>query len=405
MEKRSTVKSSSEFVVDLTEKESVRVLHVDDEAGFLKAAKRCLEMQGAFQVETALSVEEAMAKLKEKTFDVVVADYVMPGKDGLEFLRELRAKGNRIPFIVFTGKGREEVAIRALNLGANQYFNKIGDPETVYCELAHGIRQAVEGKRAEEALKESEEKYRSIVELAPDAIITLDFNWVVTSCNAATTRRMGYSRDELIGKHFSEMGFLQAKDFPKHHKLFSSILRGKAPKPFEVTWHHKDGTPFHAEVHVTLMKKGDKTIGVQAIARDITERKKMEETLKESEQRYRQLFEGISDAVMVYSSDGKFLNCNEVTLRRLGYSCEEFFRLTAADIVHPDFHPLMKDNQKRIWAGEATVVESAHRCKDGGVIPVEVNARRIEYDGKPAILAVVRDITERKEAEGVAAGE
>jgi len=130
-----------------------------------------------------------------------------------------------------------------------------------------------------------------------------------------------------------------------------------------------------------------------------SERRKAEDTIKESEKRYRQLFEGISDAVMVYSSQGKFLDCNEVAFKRLGYNREKFLSLTASDIVHPDFHKLMKDNQKRIWAGETTIVESAHRCKDGRVIPVEVNARRIEYKGEPAILAVVRDITDRKRAE------
>ena len=130
------------------------------------------------------------------------------------------------------------------------------------------------------------------------------------------------------------------------------------------------------------------------------ERKRAEDTIKESEKRYRQLFEGISDAVMVYSSQGKFLDCNEVAFKRLGYNREKFLSLTASDIVHPDFHKLINDNQKKIWAGgETTVVESAHRCKDGRVIPVEVNAHRIEYKGEQAILAVVRDITERKQAE------
>ena len=121
--------------------------------------------------------------------------------------------------------------------------------------------------------------------------------------------------------------------------------------------------------------------------------------LRISEQQYRQLFEGVGDAVMIYGAQGRFVDCNEVTLQRLGYSHEEFLRLGSADIVHPDFYSLMKDNQKRIWAGETIIVESAHRCKDGKVIPVEVNARGIEYQGKPAILAVVRDITERRQAE------
>jgi len=129
------------------------------------------------------------------------------------------------------------------------------------------------------------------------------------------------------------------------------------------------------------------------------EKREAREALRKSEQRYKQLFESIGDAVMVYSSQERFLDCNEATLQRLGYSREEFLRLGVADIVHPDFHPLMKDNVKRIWAGETTVVESAQCCKDRRVIPVEVNARRIEYQGEPAILAVVRDITERKRAQ------
>jgi len=144
---KSAADSSIEAVTNLTEKGLIRVLHVDDEAGFLKVAKQCLELQGSFQVDTVSSVEEATKKMKKKTFDVIVSDYMMPGKDGLEFLKELREKGNNIPLIMFTGKGREEVAIKALNYGADQYINKIGDPKTVYAELARNIRQAVERRR------------------------------------------------------------------------------------------------------------------------------------------------------------------------------------------------------------------------------------------------------------------
>lgn len=128
-------------------------------------------------------------------------------------------------------------------------------------------------------------------------------------------------------------------------------------------------------------------------------RSQAEEALRESEERYRRLFEGIADAVMVYGSQGRFLDCNQVTLQRLGYTRDEFLRLGAVDIVHPDFHLAMKDNQDRIRPGEAVVMESAHRRKDGGIVPVEINARKIEYGGEPAILAVVRDLTERKRAE------
>ena len=86
----STVESLPKAFVDLTEKTPIHVLHVDDEIVFLNSAKQCLEMQGAFEVETVSSVEKAMEMMKEKTFDIVVSDYVMPEKSGLEFLKELK---------------------------------------------------------------------------------------------------------------------------------------------------------------------------------------------------------------------------------------------------------------------------------------------------------------------------
>jgi len=167
------IESASEVIVHLNEKKPIRVLHVDDETSLLKIAKQCLEMEGQFQVDIASSVNEAIGKMKEESYDAVVSDYQMPGKDGLSFLGELREKGNEIPFIVFTGKGREEIAIKALNLGADQYLNKNGDPETVYSELAHAIRTSVERKKAEEALTESEEKLKAILSSSPDAITVL----------------------------------------------------------------------------------------------------------------------------------------------------------------------------------------------------------------------------------------
>jgi PAS domain S-box-containing protein len=137
----------------------------------------------------------------------------------------------------------------------------------------------------------------------------------------------------------------------------------------------------------------------EQLGREIENHRQTAAALGESEHRFRLLFEGVGDAVMVYSSRLKFLDCNEVALRRLGYSREEFLRLRPADIVHPDFHQRMKDAQKGIWAGQTTIVELVHRCKDGELVPVEVHARRIQYDSNLAVLTVVRDITERKRAE------
>ncbi len=110
----------------------IRVLHVDDNDDFLIISKRFLERQGSFQIETASSVKEALQKIKQKKYDVIISDYQMPEMNGLDLLKELRAGENDVPFILFTGEGKEEIAIEALNFGAYRYFNKNGTPEIVY---------------------------------------------------------------------------------------------------------------------------------------------------------------------------------------------------------------------------------------------------------------------------------
>lgn len=123
-----SVESMAEVVIDLKEKKPIRVLHVDDEPCLLKIARQCLEMEGQFHVDTASSVEQALEKIKKESYGAIISDYQMPGKDGLEFLKELGESGNDIPFIIFTGKGREELVIKALNLGADHYVNKKATP-------------------------------------------------------------------------------------------------------------------------------------------------------------------------------------------------------------------------------------------------------------------------------------
>src|SRR4030066_2240555 len=131
---KSTIEASTEAILNVAKTKAIKVLHVVDDLVFLEVAKQCLEMQDEINVDTVSSVDEALEKMKQKDYDAVVSDYQMPDKDGLEFLRELREEGNTVPFIVFTGKGREEVAIEALNLGADRYIDKHGNPEAVYCE-------------------------------------------------------------------------------------------------------------------------------------------------------------------------------------------------------------------------------------------------------------------------------
>jgi len=133
-----------------------------------------------------------------------------------------------------------------------------------------------------EALRDSEERYRTLFKLAPVSIVTLNTKGVITSCNTASLSLSGYSEDEIVGKHFSKTPILRARDIPKYIKLFSSLLRGKVPEPFEFTFHHKDGTPRWVEAHVGLLEVDGKKVGIQITMRDITERKRAEAKLEQT---------------------------------------------------------------------------------------------------------------------------
>jgi DNA-binding NtrC family response regulator len=155
------------------EEDYLRILHVDDDICFLEVSRQILEMEGKFEIDNATSVDEAFQKLGAKSYDVVISDYEMPSKNGLDFLHELREQKNNIAFIIFTGRGREEVAVKALNLGADSYINKNGSPETVYCELADAINKTVERKKSKQLLVESEMKYRTVVEKSLQGILII----------------------------------------------------------------------------------------------------------------------------------------------------------------------------------------------------------------------------------------
>lgn len=145
----------------------IHVLHVDDDASFLEVTKQILELEAGFTVESAVSADEAIKKLSTTVYDIVVSDFEMPQKDGLIFLKELREQNSHIPFVLFTGKGREEVAIKALNMGANGYYNKQGSPETVYGELSHHIRQLAIKYHLEHRLKEQTERLEKVSSQMP----------------------------------------------------------------------------------------------------------------------------------------------------------------------------------------------------------------------------------------------
>jgi signal transduction histidine kinase len=137
----------------------ISILYVDDEPALLELGKLFLERSGQFKVDTITSALAALTLLNSKTYDAIISDYQMPEIDGIEFLKLVRESRNSIPFIILTGRGREEVVIQALKEGVDFYLQKGGDPQVQYTELSNTIHYAVMRKRAEEALKLEKEEF------------------------------------------------------------------------------------------------------------------------------------------------------------------------------------------------------------------------------------------------------
>ncbi|MDO9540240.1 MAG: response regulator, partial [Methanocalculus sp.] len=135
-----------------------RILYIDDEPALLEIGKIFLERTGILSVDTESYPEIGLKQVLNGEYDAVVSDYQMPGMDGISLLKEIRGAGCRVPFIIFTGKGREDVVIEALNSGADFYLQKGGDPKSQYAELSKKLEHAIARRRAEEELLRKNEE-------------------------------------------------------------------------------------------------------------------------------------------------------------------------------------------------------------------------------------------------------
>jgi PAS domain S-box-containing protein len=389
---------SAKLMLGLSEK--IRVLLVDDDSGFLKITKQCLEMGQDLLVDTALSVDEALTKLEMEKYDVVVSDYQMPEKDGLEFLKDLRRRGDTIPFVMFTGKGREEVAIKALNLGANQYLNKIGETETVYAELAHSITEMAKVRKSEEALRESEEKLRAIVSSSPDAISVTELNGTILDCNQAFLRLHGYSsRDELIGKDGFKV--ICEKDRAKARAVVKQLVEQGHAEILRLRLMKKDGREFTGELSGSLIHDSfGRPTTIVVVTKDLTEYVEAEETIRKSQQKFERLFRGNPEAAVYLSTDFHILDINPRFERLFGYDIVEIKGKHLDDVIVQKERLEEAGNLNQRALQGYVYHDTLRRRKDGRLIPVSISAAPITVEDRlEGYVGMYKDISELRNTE------
>ncbi len=261
--------------------EKILVLYVDDEPALRDIGKLFLERTGNFSVVTIDSASGALTLLKKERFDAVVSDYQMPGINGIAFLKSVRALGNKISFIIFTGRGREEIAIEALNNGADFYLQKGGEPKSQFVELAHKIQTAVDRRRTEMALAESEERFRGITERISDLIIVVDPQGYSTFVSPSITAILGFPHELYLKKRVDSFG-IPAEDAEKLVQAFARLNSGSFAEHLDFRMKKSDESYAVFDGRALPVFKEGVYVGIQLVARDITDRKHAEEALQQA---------------------------------------------------------------------------------------------------------------------------
>jgi PAS domain S-box-containing protein len=264
--------------------------------------------------------------------------------------------------------------------------------------IISAYHEITERKQAEEALRESEDRFRDLIENANDVVYTLDLTGRFTSMNDAGLRILGYTLDEVLQMNPSQ---IVPQEYHRHSAdAVRRRFAGQAPVAYELEIITKRGRRVPFEVNPRLIYEGGRPIAIQAIARDITERKRAEDALRESERKFRALADATPAAITIFNEEGG-LYANPATESITGYSAEEMKGMFLVDLVHPD----LRDFARRMNAARMRGEEAPPRyelkivTKRGEERWMDVSARPIEFEGKPATLGTAFDITDRKRAE------
>jgi len=260
------------------------------------------------------------------------------------------------------------------------------------------FRDITEHKQAENRVRDSEALYASLVENLPLHIFRKGLDERFTFGNGSFCETLNRPLEEIVGK--TDFDFYAADLAEKYQQDDRTVMT--TGERLHIVEEHPgpDGAMEYVEVFKTpVYDASGAIIGIQGIFWDITASKRAEEALIENEERLRALFEGIDDAIFVHDDDGHILDCNEAACRRLGYTREELLTMTTRDIDDPEFAKGFQERLERQQREGRHTCEGIHVTKSGSRIPVDINTSTIRYKNDKAVLALMRDITERKQAE------
>lgn len=381
----------------------IKLLHVDDDTQFLYLLKELLEtVNKSFQVYSSSSAEEALGLLRGQHFDFIISDYMMPGMNGIEFAQQVRRERNT-PLIIYTGHGSADLAEKAYEAGVDDFMNKSLDSAGIRT-LSKRIMTMVSNHRAVMALRESEARYKSIVENSLNGVLIARFAEPhLVFVNQTLADMLGYPVDEMMGFTQQQvLGLVHRDDREKMYSSFEERFKGEhAPVRLKCNIYRKDGTVILLEMLPSIVEyKGEPA--VQATFLDVTEREKEDRALKDSEEMYKSLVELAPDGIITIDLLGFVTSANPAYYRLTGFNEEEiigkhFTKIGAARIR--DIPKYIEIFASLVRGEKPSSFEFPFLRKDGSQGWGESHFALIKIKGKREIIAIARDITNRRKAD------
>ncbi len=372
------------------------LLYIDDEPALQELGKVFLERTQIFSVVTKTSVDEGLESLKQKTFDAIISDYAMPGKDGIEFLKTVRAEYGDVPFIIFTGKGREDVVIEAFNHGANFYLQKGGQPKAQFAELAHQVKTAIEHKCVERSLVENEQRYKAVVEDQTEFITRFTPDGMLTFVNEAFCRYFRVNREEILGKKFIPR--IPAEDKPAVRKHFGSftcenptatIIHRIVLNDGEIRWHKWTDRAFFDNNGIIFE--------YQSVGRDITSQKHTEMELEKNRDSLNMIYTSVQAGILIIDAKTHdIIDANPAAAKMVGAEKKEILGKVCHNFICP------AENGKCPITDLGLPCDNSERVlltADGKKKSILKNVAPIMYHGRDCLLETFIDNTQRKQAE------
>jgi PAS domain S-box-containing protein len=388
------------------------ILIIEDDEGLVELLNEKITACGyeAYYVNSATT---AIKWLEKQMPFMLILDYSLPDMNGKEFVTELKSRGVFLPpFIVSTGQGDERIAVEMMKLGARDYIIKdshfLDMIPIVIAKAGREIENENKLRMAEQALLESNQFNKQIIQSAHEGIVVYDIDLKYKLWNPFMEQLTGISASEVLGKYpFQVFPFLKNSGAVKS---IENALKGETVPEidlqFEIPGTGKSG--WTSDTTAPIYNSKGEIIGAITTVRDITERKHAEEVLrksredfKESETKYRELVENSPDAIAIYK-EGKVAFINKECLRLMkAKSTKELMGMSVMDFVHPDSRQLVIERMKKAAINNSALplAEEKFIRLDGTEVDVEVKAMTISFENKPAVQLIVRDITERKQAQ------